>query len=345
MRLLLATDAWTPQVNGVVKTLHALIGELSQRGVEIKVLSPGDFPSVPLPTYGEIRLAWPWPSIIREAMDSFRPDHVHIATEGPIGWAARHACLRGGRAFSTSYHTRFPEYLMARLPIPLDLSYAALRSFHNAGQGVMVSTQSIEDDLAARGFRNILRWGRGVDLARFHPDTSTAGLPHWPRPVFLTVGRLAPEKNLDAFLGLDLPGTKVVIGDGPAAAALRDRHRQAVFLGVRSHDELPALYAHADVFVFPSLTDTFGLVLIEALASGVPVAAFPVAGPRDVIGKAPVGMLSDDLRGAALAALRLSRDACRRHALGFTWERSATQFLANIEAAQRLRRATLEQAA
>ncbi len=345
MKLLIATDAWSPQVNGVVKTLGSLVAELRRRGVEICVISPDDFPTMPLPTYHEIKLAWPWPSVIRERLIQFRPDHIHIATEGPIGWAMRHACLHDGRVFTTSYHTRFPEYLLARAPIPLDVSYAALRGFHNAGHGVMVSTRSIENDLAARGFTNLMRWGRGVDLGRFSPDAPTDALPHWPRPVFLTVGRLAPEKNIDAFLALDLPGTKVVIGDGPSAGELRERHRQAVFLGQRGHDELPSLYAHADVFVFPSLTDTFGLVLIEAMACGLPVAAFDVAGPRDVIGNSGAGVLGPDLRANALAALRIRREICREHALGFTWEKSADEFLANVEAAQHARRRELESAA
>jgi glycosyltransferase involved in cell wall biosynthesis len=345
MRLLIATDAWTPQINGVVKTLQALIGELESRGVEVRVISPNDFPTMALPTYQEIRLAWPWPSVVHGRLASFRPDHVRIATEGPVGWAMRHACLQGGLAFTTSYHTRFPEYLLARAPIPLGVSYAALRSFHNAGHGIMVSTQSIEDELGARGFHNLMRWGRGVDLDRFRPDVPIGELPIWPRPIFLTVARLAPEKNLDAFLKLDLPGTKVVVGDGPMADDLRARHRQTIFLGARSHEQLPALYANADVFVFPSLTDTFGLVLIEALASGLPVAAFPVPGPRDVIGRSRAGMLSADLRAAAFGALRLNRDTCRQHALGFTWAASADQFLTNIDKAQTLKRTALERAA
>jgi glycosyltransferase involved in cell wall biosynthesis len=322
-----------------------LIGELGRRGHEVLVISPDKFPTMPLPTYQEIRLAFPRPSVIRLHLQRFRPEHIHIATEGPIGWAVRHACLQDRRVFTTSYHTRFPEYLAARAPIPLDVSYMALRSFHNAGQGVMVSTQSIEDELGARGFRNLMRWGRGVDLARFHPDVDISAVPQWPRPVFLTVGRLAPEKNLDAFLGLDLPGTKVVVGDGPSADELRDRHRQAVFLGARDHAALPALYAQADAFVFPSLTDTFGLVLIEAMACGLPVAAFPVAGPKDVVGASGAGVLSHDLRAAALAALRIERSRCRRHALGFTWAASADQFLANVAHAQAAHRTLLERAA
>jgi glycosyltransferase involved in cell wall biosynthesis len=354
MRLLIATDAWTPQINGVVRTLGSLVAELERRGHVVEVLNPGDFPTVPLPTYQEIRLAWPWPASIRARIEAFVPDHVHIATEGPIGWATRHVCLQRGRAFTTSYHTRFPEYLLARAPIPLNLSYAALRSFHNAGRGIMVSTPSIEAELMQRGFERLMRWGRGVDLARFHPGAvlpdPSCGLPGdvlagLPRPIFLTVGRLAPEKNLPAFLALDLPGTKLVVGDGPAMDELKQAFPKAVFLGPRSHDALPALYAHADAFVFPSLTDTFGLVLIEALACGLPVAAFPAPGPRDVIGDSGAGVLDADLKAAAMAALRLDRGRCRSHALGFTWERSADQFLANVAAAYTATPAALGRAA
>lgn len=343
MKILLATDAWSPQINGVVKTLGFLIAELKARGHDVCVVIPSDFPTMPLPMYHEIRLAWPSPSVIRRKIAEFAPDHVHIATEGPIGWATRHVCLNAGHCFTTSYHTRFPEYIQARAPIPLGLSYAALRTFHNAGQGVMVATASIEEELAARGFNNLVRWSRGVDLERFRPEADASGLPAWPRPIFLTVGRLAPEKNLDAFLSLDLPGTKVVIGDGPLAAVLCERHRQAVFLGARRHEDLPAFYAHADAFVFPSMTDTFGLVLIEAMACGLPVAAFPVAGPRDVV--AGAGALSHDLKQAALSALRIDRRECRRHALGFTWHASADQFLANVARAQALWRTAQKTAA
>ncbi len=332
--LMIATDAWRPQINGVVRTLTGLIEELGRRGASIELLTPETFPTLPLPTYPDIRVAFAGAAQAGAAIDRVQPDHVHVATEGPIGWAARKACLDRGLAFTTSYHTRFPEYLQQRAPIPLDLSYAVLRRFHNAGSGVMVATASVEADLAGRGFARLMRWGRGVDLARFRPDAATGFGHEWPRPIFLHVGRLAPEKNVEAFLSLKLPGTKVVVGDGPSAAELRARHRDAVFLGARGHEELPGLYAHADVFVFPSRTDTFGLVLIEALACGLPVAAFPVAGPVDVVGAAPVGVLHTDLLKAAIGALAIDRDACRRHALGFTWEASADQFLANVAVAR-----------
>ncbi|MGL5138644.1 MAG: glycosyltransferase family 4 protein, partial [Beijerinckiaceae bacterium] len=270
MKLMIVTDAWRPQVNGVVKTLIATIAGLEARGITVEVVGPDQFRTVPLPSYGEIRVALARPAHLRKRMEAFEPDHVHIATEGTLGWAARHVCLKQGRCFTTSYHTRFPEYLHARVPVPLSLSYRLLKRFHNAGSGIMVATQSVEDELKERGFLNIMRWSRGVDLSRFNPDATMLSEQTWPRPVFMTVARLAPEKNIEAFLALDLPGTKVVVGDGPSAEALRQKFPQAVFLGSRTHDELPGLYANADVFVFPSRTDTFGLVLIEALAAGLP---------------------------------------------------------------------------
>lgn len=333
-RLLIATDAWKPQINGVVQTLTMLTGELERRDIVVDIISPDGFLTLPLPTYPDIRIALAGGYSVRERITVLDPEHVHIATEGPIGWAVRKVVLERNMPFTTSYHTRFPEYLARRAPVPIELSYAVLRHFHNAGAGIMVATPSLEDDLRQRGFANMMRWGRGVDLARFTPDAPPAIGHEWPRPIFLYVGRLAPEKNLDAFLSLNLPGTKVVAGDGPSADELRERYRQVVFLGPRTHAELPAIYANADVFVFPSRTDTFGLVIIEALACGVPVAAFPVAGPRDIIGQARVGVLSEDLRQAAMSALTIDREACRRHARDFTWERSADQFLANIAEAR-----------
>jgi glycosyltransferase involved in cell wall biosynthesis len=337
-RLLIATDAWKPQINGVVRTLTELCAELGRRGVAVTLLTPDDFTTMPLPTYPDIKVALPRPRTIAALLDQDQPDHCHIATEGPIGWTVRKACMERKITFTTSYHTRFPEYLQERAPIPLGLSYAVLRHFHSAADATMVATSSVEAELSARGFPRLLRWSRGVDLSRFTPDAAPAIGHEWRRPIFLSVGRLAPEKNLDAFLSLKLPGTKVVIGDGPSAAQLRDTHRDAVFLGAREHEDLPGLYAHADVFVFPSRTDTFGLVLIEALACGTPVAGFPVAGPRDVVGDAKVGVLSDDLRQAAIAALSVDRAACRSHALGFTWEAATDQFLANVAASKALPR-------
>jgi glycosyltransferase involved in cell wall biosynthesis len=263
------------------------------------------------------------------------PDYIHIATEGPIGNAVRTYCLKHGRAFTTSYHTKFPEYVSARLPVPERWTYAWLRRFHNAGAGVMVATDSLERDLAARGFSNIMRWGRGVDSRVFRPrETSVLDLP---RPIFLYVGRVSVEKNLPAFLSLDLPGTKVVVGDGPSRADLERQFPGAVFLGKKTGEALAEIYSSSDVFVFPSLTDTFGIVLLEAMASGTPVAAYPVTGPLDVVRPGETGMLSMDLRAACLQALDLSREACRTFALEHSWTAAARQFLDNVRDANTVR--------
>ncbi len=278
MSILIATDAWEPQVNGVVQTLVATIRELEGRGQVVRLIAPHLFRRMPMPGYREIELAWPDRRLIRAILHDTRPEHIHIATEGPIGWAMRRIALSEGRVFTTGYHTRFPEYLRTRFPVPVGLTYAVLRRFHNAGQGVLVATPSIRAELERRGFRNVMHWGRGVDLSGFRPDADNDPFAGLPRPIFLSVGRLAPEKNLDAFLSLPLPGTKVVIGDGPAAPDLKARFPEAVFLGAKAHADLPRFYACADAFVFPSRTDTFGLVLIEALACGLPVAAYPAPG-------------------------------------------------------------------
>lgn len=327
MRVLVATDAWRPQVNGVVRSLESLAAAVRPLGGAIDFLTPADFNGVPMPTYREIKLALATPRAVRRRL-SEGYDHVHIATEGPIGLAARAVCLREGRAFTTSFHTRFPEYVHARTRLPVDWSYAALRRFHNAGAGVMVATPSLARELDARGFRRLLRWSRGVDQEVFSP---AARVPlDLPRPIFLYAGRVSVEKNIEAFLALDLPGTKLVAGDGPARAGLEARFPQARFLGFRTPAELAGLYAASDVFVFPSRTDTFGVVLLEALACGLPVAAYPVTGPLDVIGGSGAGALGEDLRAAALAALDIPREAARAHARGFTWESCARQFLDNI---------------
>lgn len=331
MRLLLATDAWEPQVNGVVRTLRETVRRLPALGFDVRLATPGDFLTVAMPGYAEIRLAVFPDWRLADMVDDFRPDVLHIATEGPIGIAARKLALRRRIPFTTSFHTRFPEYLSARLPVPEAAAYAWLRHFHNAGACTMVATASLERDLAGRGFLNLARWSRGVDTALFRPG---AAVPQpWPRPVFLTVGRLAVEKNLEAFLSLDLPGTRLVVGDGPARADLEARFPHARFCGALSGEALAAVYASADVFVFPSRTDTFGLVLLEALASGLPVAAFPVMGPADVITSPAVGVLSEDLREAALAALRLDRRACAAFAAARDWDTSAGQFAGNLRRA------------
>lgn len=329
MNVLIATDAWHPQINGVVRTLEALRRGLNERATAVDFLTPEGFPSFKVPTYPGLRCAIPSGPEIARRIARAAPDAIHIATEGPIGLAVRRYCLKHRLPFTTSLTTRFAEYISARFPIPLSWGYAALRRFHSAASATMVSTPSLKAELEARGFANLRMWSRGVDTALFHPGR--AKHMDLPRPIFMNVGRVAIEKNLDAFLSLDLPGTKVLIGHGPQEAELRARYPNAVFLGAMSGETLVAHLAAADVFVFPSLTDTFGIAQLEALASGVPVAAFPVTGPLDVIGDAPVGVLSRDLRQACLDALMISRPACREHALTFSWSRSAGQFLANLE--------------
>jgi glycosyltransferase involved in cell wall biosynthesis len=325
MRILVATDAWHPQVNGVVRTLTALAEAAPPLGAEIVFLTPAAFRSMALPTYPELRLALPAPGAIARLLEEAGADSVHIATEGPIGHLVRRCCLRTRRPFTTSFHTRFPDYVSARLPIPKAWIWSWLRAFHRPSQRVLAATPALASELLQQGFANVRLWSRGVDAELFRPRPGAdLGLP---RPVFLSVGRVAVEKNLAAFLSLDLPGTKVVVGDGPQRAELQRRFPDAVFLGAQHGGALARSYAAADVFVFPSRTDTFGLVLLEALASGLPVAAFPVGGPRDVIGDAPVGALDEDLRSACLRALTLSRADCRGFALGMDWSGSAARFL------------------
>ena len=327
MRILVATDAWHPQVNGVVRTLTNMAEAARAFGVEISFLTPQSFRTFAMPSYPDLRLALPYQAKIARLIAEARPDSIHIATEGPIGLLVRRYCRKNQLPFTTSFHTRFPEYISARLPIPEAWIWTALRAFHGPSQAVMAATPALAGELRARGFRNVVLWPRGVDASQFHPRAADLGLP---RPVFLCVGRVAVEKNLEAFLDLDLPGTKVIVGDGPARAALTRKYPHAVFLGARQGKELAEAYAAADVFVFPSKTDTFGLVLLEALASGLPVAAFPVTGPRDVIGNEPVGALNDDLRLACLTAVTISPQACLAFAARHTWEASARAFVENI---------------
>jgi glycosyltransferase involved in cell wall biosynthesis len=327
--VLVASDAWHPQVNGVVRSFEAVAREALDLGAELQFLSPQRFRTLAMPGYPEIRLALASPRAVSRAIDEAGAKHLHIATEGPIGLMARRHALKKGMAFTTSYHTRFPEYLSARLPVPERLSYALLRRFHNAGAGCMVSTPSLAQDLEARGFTNLMRWGRGVDLTLFRPGRAFRF--DLPGPILLYVGRVAVEKNIEAFLTLDVPGTKVVVGDGPARASLQARFPQAHFLGTRTGEDLADCYAAADVFVFPSRTDTFGIVLLEAMASGLPVAAFPVMGPVDVVG--PAGALNDDLAAAVRRALAVPRAVALARAQGFSWRESARQFLANLKVA------------
>ena len=329
MRVLIATDAWHPQVNGVVRTLTSLARSAKGLGVDIEFLSPDGFRTFPLPTYPGLRLALPGRSEVARRIDEAQPDAIHIATEGPIGHAVRAYCRKRGLPFTTSYTTRFPEYISARAPIPESWIYAALRRFHNAAAVTMVATPSLATDLRQRGFTQLGMWTRGVDTELFRPDRAIE-LP-FPRPIFACVGRVAVEKNLEAFLSLDLPGTKMVIGTGPCEAELRRKFPDVKFLGQIENGTLAAHVAAADVFVFPSRTDTFGVVQLEALASGLPIAAFPVTGPKDVIAGHPVGVLDEDLRAACLAALELSREACRAFALNYSWENSARQFIGHLQ--------------
>jgi len=328
MRILVATDAWHPQINGVVRTLTTLAKAVRKRGPSIEFLTPDGFPSFELPTYPGMRCAIPGPREIARRIEAIAPDAIHIATEGPIGHMVRRFCVKRGLPFTTSYTTRFPEYISARLPIPESWSYGVLRWFHNASTVTMVSTNSMTADLESRGFTNIGMWTRGVDTDLFHPDRAVdIGLA---RPIFMTVGRVAIEKNIDAFLSLDLPGSKAVIGRGPEEDRLRRQYPQAKFFGSLSDENLASHLAAADVFVFPSRTDTYGVVQLEALACGVPVAAFPVTGPLDVIADNPIGALNEDLRTACLDALKMSREACRDFALTRSWDNSAKQFIANV---------------
>lgn len=328
MKILTVTDAWHPQVNGVVRTIEATNRALILAGHEAHVLSPLSFRTLPCPGYAEIRLSLlPYRRLARH-IDALQPDAVHIATEGPLGLAARRYCRRRGLAFTTAYHTRFPQYLQAMYGIPEAWVYRFLRWFHGPAHRLLTPTPHIERELAQWGITNAARWTRGVDLEAFVPTgTASALLADLPRPIFLCVGRVSIEKNIGAFLDLDLPGSKVVAGIGPDLERLRRRYPDVRFLGVLSREELAQLYRGVDVFVFPSRTDTFGLVMLEALACGTPVAAFPVQGPLDVVGESDAALLNEDLRAAALGALRIDRALCRRHAQRYSWEAATQQFI------------------
>lgn len=331
MRVLVATDAWRPQVNGVVRTYEQLGAEARRHNVALSLITPADFRTVPCPTYPEIRLALPGFSRLAAMVRAADPDAVHIATEGPIGCMMRSYCLKRGIPFTTSYHTRFPEYLSSRFGLPESWTYALQRRFHNSGAGVMVASRSLKPELVARGFERILPWTRGVDTNLFRPrDIRLFGSDE---PVFLYVGRLAVEKNIESFLRLRLPGRKVVVGAGPLLDSLKAKYRDVLFTGQKTGEELAVLYASADVFVFPSRTDTFGNVLLEAMASGLPVAAYPVTGPIDHVVPGLTGVLSEDLESACVEALKLDRTAVRHHAAGYSWDVAARMFFENIEAA------------
>lgn len=328
MKVMIVTDAWSPQVNGVVRTLTTTRRELQAMGHEVDILSPLEFRTLPCPTYPDIRLSVLAGNTARQRIRDYAPDALHIATEGPLGLAARRYALDNALPFTTAYHTRFPEYVKARTGIPLAWTYRFLRWFHGPAHAVMAPTPAVKADLEAFGFDNVVLWSRGVDLDVFRmQDSHRLDTAH---PIFLYVGRVAVEKNVEAFLQLDLPGSKWVVGDGPALAGLRACYPDAHYLGVMKQPELAEVYAAADVFVFPSRTDTFGLVLLEAMACGLPVAAYPVTGPIDVLGDSPAGVMHDDLRQACLAALDIDRRSARAHAEKFSWRAATEQFVGHL---------------
>jgi len=328
MKILIVTDAWAPQVNGVVRTLKSTRRELEAMGHQVELVTPQEFRTLPCPTYPDIRLSLFPRAGLERRIAQFDPDALHIATEGPLGLAARAYAVRNGMPFTTAYHTRFPEYVRARFGVPLAWTYAFLRWFHRPSRAVMAPTPVVVNDLRSWGMRNVVLWTRGVDLDvfQFRRATRLASDP----PIFLYVGRVAVEKNVEAFLELDLPGSKWVVGDGPALARIRAAHPQVNYLGVLDQEALALVYASADVFVFPSRTDTFGLVLLEAMACGLPVAAYPVTGPLDVIGDSGGGALDEDLRSACMRALHIDRSAARAAAERFSWRRATEQFHSHL---------------
>lgn len=334
MRILIVSDAWHPQVNGVVRTLTKTREVLERRGHAVEVIGPERFRRIPCPTYPEIELAiLPYRGLVRQ-IETFQPEAIHIATEGPLGMAARKYCVRNGLTFTTAYHTKFPEYIGERTNLPLKWSYAFMRWFHSGSAGVMVATDSLAQSLTEWGFKNLKTWSRGVDIERFKPRPKE--ILDLPRPIYLYAGRIVVDKNIEAFLKLKLDGTKLVVGTGPDLEGYRAKYPEAVFAGYLENGALASYFAAADVFVFPSLTDTFGLVLLEALASGVPVAAYPVTGPLDIVGPHPeVGCLHEDLGEAVKGALGKSPEACRALALKYSWDACTDQFLNNLAPLQR----------
>ena len=333
MRILLATDAWEPQVNGVVRTLTRVVAELREMGEKVEVISPDQFPTFPLPTYPEIKLAMGAYDQVQERFKAFEPEAIHIATEGPLGLTARRICLEWKLPFTTSYHTRFPEYVSARLPVPLAAGYAYMKWFHRPSGRLMVATPTMREELGRHGFLNISLWSKGLDTVMFHPrrEAEPDIFEGLARPVWLNVGRVAVEKNIEAFVKLDLPGTKVVVGDGPQREELATKYPAVVFVGAKFDEELAAHYACADAFVFPSLTDTFGLVILEAWGAGTPVAAFTAPGPADIIPGTGAGVLAPGqttgLREACLEAVKIDRVKVREVALGYSWRACAEEFL------------------
>ena len=342
MKIVLITDAWKPQVNGVVTTLVELVDGVQQLGHEVAVLHPGLFRTRPCPGYAGIDLAIAPYRSLAKLMDEHMPDAVHIATEGPLGWAARKHCLRRGWAFTTAFHTKFPEILQAAAKVPLVLGYALFRHFHRPSSGVMVPTLGVLNMLRTRGFTNLKQWTHGVDTKLFaYAAQARIFLPTGPmlRPVSLFVGRVSYEKNIEQFLQMDIPGTKVVCGVGPLEQRLRDKYPQAKWVGLLDRAVLSQLYASADVFVFPSRNETFGLVMLEAMAAGTPVAAFPVDGPLEVMGALSDGVeggaLNNDLHLAWQAALATPRHQARLRAQAFSWEAATESFIQHLVPARR----------
>ncbi len=333
LKVVIATDAWKPQLNGVVRTLDTLGEILRGFGNEVLYVTPNDFKSIPLPSYPEIRLSLLPNRKVAKMINEFQPDAVHIATEGPIGRAARRFCKRRGYPFTTSFHTRFAEYANERWKVPTKWGYAILKDFHNAGETMMVATPGLRQELEERGFSDMKLWTRGVDLKKFTPGDRSL-FDQYERPIYLYVGRLAVEKSIEDFIELDLPGTKVIVGEGPQREELEAKYKDAIFTGAKYDDDLTRHYQAADVFVFPSRTDTFGLVNVEALACGVPVASYPVRGPLEILdGATPgCGAMNEDLRQACLDAYaHRDQEECRKWAENFSWEAASRQFIANLE--------------
>lgn len=331
MKVAIVTDAWHPQTNGVVRTISTTVEHLEKWGHSVEVIGPDQYLSVPCPTYPEIRLALTAPGALGRRLDALSPDAIHIATEGPLGLAARRYCMRRDVSFTTAYHTQFPEYLARRTGMSAQRFWRYIRWFHAPSERVMVATDSISEQLGGQGVAHLHRWSRGVDLDCFNPEAPVPDeIAQLAGPILLYVGRIAVEKNLEAFLACDYPGTKVLVGDGPQRKALEAQFPDAYFLGKKTGSELAGCYAGADVFVFPSRTDTFGLVMIEALACGTPVAAFPVAGPMDIVTD-DVGALSEDICRAIDAARYCDRNACAAYGATFSWEQATRQFLNGLD--------------
>lgn len=340
MKIVLASDAWHPQVNGVVRSLSTTVEGLRQRGHNVEVIEPSRFRTMPCPTYPEIRLSLACARKVRRILDEARPDSIHIATEGPIGWAARSWCIRNGRRYTTAFHTRFPDYVSIRTGIPVDWMWKVMRRFHGPAEKTFAATISLAEELNARGLERTHIWPRGVDLKQFNPDVPRhPAMANLPRPILLNVGRVALEKNIEAFLDLDVKGSKVVVGSGPALDRMKAAYPGVLFLGPKHGTELAAAYTAADVFVFPSRTDTFGLVNIEALACGLPVAAYPVAGPLDIVGanergihggRGRIGALDENLAQAVARALTASQRAAAKEATHYSWDRCTNLFFAGL---------------